>query len=135
VPPLDPRGALPRRRRAARRRGPPGGLLDEDGGLALEVFNLEPGAQGLLNALLDGDKVPLQRALSEHYSLDFDLVLGFTAARQLALKAGAASGRSTSSGPALPLELPLKARRLGREEYRVLLERLAGGGAPGPALR
>lgn len=117
-----------------------GGLLDaaalaaalgnDDGPWALEVFTLNPEAREAVSALQDGDATALRRILNEHYTLNFDLTVGFTAERQLVLKAGTQFWPIDERNAPLPLDMPLRAVRLGRGELRTLLERLATGAGP-----
>jgi hypothetical protein len=112
-----------------------GGLLDasalihalqEDDTMTLESFNLSPAAREAITALLGGDKKPISDILSEHYTLEFDLTLGFTAQRELILKAEAKYWPRNELDAPFPLGWPLQAVRLSRDQYRVMLERLAG---------
>jgi hypothetical protein len=105
-------------------------LRDEDGPWALEVFTLEPAARAAVGALLDGDAAPIRALLNDAYVLNFDLTLAFTAARQLIGRAATQFWPLDERAAPLPLELPLRARRMGRGELRTLLDRLAGGLGP-----
>lgn len=105
-------------------------LLDEDGPWSLEVFTMEPTGRAAAEALLGGDRAPLQALLSERYVLNYDLVLAFTAGRQLALKAQGQFWPLDELAAPLPLDLPLRAQRLRKEDMRALLDRLASGVRP-----
>lgn len=105
-------------------------ITDEDGRWALEVFTMEPAARDALEALAAGNRAPVQAILSERYTLNYDLVLAFTAARQLALRAQGQFWPLDELDAPLPLDLPLKSQRLRKEDMRALLDRLAAGIRP-----
>ena len=101
-------------------------LEDEDAGLDLAAFTLPDGAREAVNALLAGDADPLRRLLSERYTLDLELVLGFTVTRDLVLKADARYWPTDEREAPFPLDWPLRAVRWRRDDYRALLESRAG---------
>ncbi len=112
-----------------------GGLLDsgkliealqDDDTMALESFNLEPQVREAVSALVGGDKKPMASLLSASYTLEFELILAFTARRELVLKADAKFWPKLETTAPLPLDWPLRAIRMGRGEYRMMIERLSG---------
>lgn len=112
-----------------------GGLLDaaaliealqDDDAMTLESFNLEPEAREAVSALLSGDKTTMAAILSAAYALEFELVLAFTARRELVLKAEARYWPKIETSAPFPLDWKLRAIRLGRGDYRAMIERLSG---------
>ena len=98
-------------------------LEEEDASLA--SFTLPDEARSAVSALLAGDAKGVQGILSRDYRLEFDLVLGFTQSRSLVLKAEAVFRPKSPPGP-FPEDWKLRAVRWGRDEYKMLLERLSG---------
>jgi hypothetical protein len=112
-----------------------GGLLDadaliealqDDDMMTLESFNLLPEAREAVSALISGDKKPMASVLSAFYRLEFELILAFTARRELVLKADARFWPKLETTAPFPLDWPLRAIRMGRGEYRIMIERLSG---------
>ncbi len=77
-----------------------------------------------LLALLDGDRLPLRELLSTQYQLQVHVVLAFTRNRDLILRPELTF--VPLHGHILPRDLPLHAKRLGRDELHVLLKRACG---------
>jgi hypothetical protein len=112
-----------------------GGLLDttaiikalqDDDTMTLESFNLAPEVREAVSALIHGDKTPMAGILSAAYTLEFELILAFTARRELVLKADAKFWPKLETTAPFPLDWPLRAIRMGRGEYRMMVERLSG---------
>jgi hypothetical protein len=97
--------------------------LDDDSN-DLTAFQANATASEALTQLLEGETTALSALLSQHYRLEYRFGLGLSQERQLLAKV---------EGQFVPLaqaffaaDLPLKPRRLGKSEYRVMLERAAG---------
>jgi hypothetical protein len=109
-----------------------GGLLDfialrqalTDDNNDLTVFGPAVSANAALTQLLEGETTALSTLLSAHYRLEYSFGLGFSRSRDLLAKVEASFVPLAQSFFAA--NLPLKPRRLGKSEYRVMLERAAG---------
>jgi hypothetical protein len=99
-------------------------LLDDDH-MTLEIFNLLPEAADAMQSLLEGDKQPLTSILSSAYKLVFDVQVAFTARRELRIKAD--TRFVALEDDLFPLSWDLKAVRLRRDDWRMLLDRAAMG--------
>jgi hypothetical protein len=109
-----------------------GGLLDfsalrealSDETNDLTVFGPVTDATEALQQLLEGESSAVTALLSQHYRLEYRFSLGFSSSRDLLAKA---EGKFVAlDQPLFVTELPLKPRRLGKSEYRIMLERAAG---------
>ena len=99
-------------------------LLDDDS-MTLEIFNLAAEAADAAQSLLEGDKKPFAEILSSAYKLVFDVQVAFTARRELRIKADT---RFVALDEDLfPVSWDLKAVRLRRDDWRMLLDRAAMG--------
>ncbi|WP_027461333.1 hypothetical protein [Deinococcus murrayi] len=83
-------------------------------------------AHPALIALLAGDPDPLRAELNAHYELRLDAVLAFTAARDLVARPEFRFVPLVPGLSELPADLPLRARRMGRDEVHVLVQRACG---------
>ncbi len=101
--------------------------LMEDEEITLESFNLEPEPRKAISALLEGYRVPLIDLLNQSYRLEFDVQLGFTARRQLVMKASATFEPLGDLEPPFPDSFKLEPIRWRRDDYKVLIERAAMG--------
>ena len=102
-------------------------LLDEARVLAALEDGLEP--HPALLALLGGDAGPLRDVLNTAYVLRLDFVLALTQQRDLIVRSEFAyqpKANAPQLRTALPSDLPLFPRRLGRDEIRFLLDRACG---------
>ncbi|GAA5514371.1 hypothetical protein Dcar01_03126 [Deinococcus carri] len=79
-----------------------------------------------LLALLGGDPGPLRAELNAHFELRLDFVLAFTAARDLIARPEFKYVPLVRGLSDLPATLPLPARRLGRDEVHLLVQRGCG---------
>lgn len=79
-----------------------------------------------LVSLLSGDVAPLRELLSESYLLRLDFVVALTARRDLIVRPEFRYLPRPGSEPPLPAGLPLRPRRLGRDELNLLLLRACG---------
>ncbi|HET6398737.1 MAG TPA: hypothetical protein VFH47_04210 [Candidatus Thermoplasmatota archaeon] len=104
-----------------------GELLNENGPWALEVFNLEGEAQGAVASLIEGDREPMRALLNNHYVLNLDLLLAFTAERKLVCRAAAQFWPLDEVTAPLPLAMPLKAVRFSKNDLRAIIDGLASG--------
>ena len=110
-----------------------GGLLDvaslalalEEEDAMLESFTLEPEARQAVSEFLIGNRKPVQAILSREYRLEFDVALGFTRDRTLVFKADAVFRSKVMPAP-FPADWKLRTVRMGRDEYKMLLERASG---------
>lgn len=100
--------------------------LQDSDAMTLESFNLEPDARDAVSALMAGDKTAVAAMLSASYRLEFELILAFTKERELVLKADARYWPIFEPTAPFPLDWTLRAVRLGRGDYRTMLERLSG---------
>ena len=100
--------------------------LQDSDTMTLESFNLEPDARDAVSALMTGDKTAVSAILSASYTLEFELILAFTRERELVLKADARYWPILETTAPFPLDWTLRAMRLGRGDYRTMLERLSG---------
>lgn len=106
-----------------------GFLLDDTKLLAALEDGLDP--HPALLALLVGDPLPVRELLSTHYQLQAHFVLAFDRHRDLLLRPEFKFVPLAATPPQenlLPRDLPLLARRLGRDELHVLLKRACGLG-------
>ena len=97
-------------------------LLDDARVLTALEDGLEP--HPALLALLGGDAGPLREVLNAAYCLRLDFVLALTRPRDLIVRPEFVYQPRVTAPPlqtALPSDLPLVARRLGRDELRFLL--------------
>jgi hypothetical protein len=101
--------------------------LMEDEEVTLESFNLEPEPRQAISALLQGYRVPLVDVLNQSYRLEFDVQLGFTARRELIMKASATYEAIGDLEPPFPDSFKLEPIRWRRDDYKVLIERAAMG--------
>jgi hypothetical protein len=101
--------------------------LMEDEDITVESFNLEPEPRQAISALLQGYRVPLVDVLNQSYRLEFDVQLGFTARRQLVMKASATYAPIGDLEPPFPDSFKLEPIRWRRDDYKVLIERAAMG--------
>ncbi|KQR41019.1 hypothetical protein [Deinococcus sp. Leaf326] len=81
-----------------------------------------------LVALLAGDSGPLRDELNAHFELRLDFVVALTAGRDLIVRPEFAFRPLVPGLSALPPRLPLRARRLARDEVNVLVLRACGLG-------
>lgn len=81
-----------------------------------------------LVALLAGDSGPLRDELNAHFELRLDFVVALTAGRDLIVRPEFAFRPLVPGLSTLPPRLPLRARRLARDEVNVLLLRACGLG-------
>jgi hypothetical protein len=102
-------------------------LLNENGPWALEVFTLGGEAQEAITRLLEGDREPLRVLLDEHYVLSFDLLLAFTAERQLVCRSSTQFWPRDEVNAPLPLAMPLKAVRFSKNDLRAIVDGIASG--------
>ena len=79
-----------------------------------------------LLALLGGDPGPLRAELNAHFELRVHFVLAFTAGRDLIAKPDFRFAPIVPGLGTLPPDLPLQARRLGRDEVHLLVQRGCG---------
>lgn len=113
------------RRRIAGYELPGAGLLADTGVIERE---LEDGfaAHPALLALLAGDAAPLREVLSRDYLLHLDFVVALTAGRELVVRPEFRYRPLAGASAALPGDLTLRPRRLGRDELNLLLLRACG---------
>jgi hypothetical protein len=78
-----------------------------------------------MQALLEGNKQPLASILSSNYKLVFDVQVAFSARRELLLKAD--TRFVALEDDIFPVSWDLKAVRLRRDDWRMLLDRAAMG--------
>ncbi|WP_309571040.1 hypothetical protein [Deinococcus sp.] len=76
--------------------------------------------------LLAGDPVPLRAEVNAHFELRLDFVLALTARRDLILRPEFRFLPIVRGLSDLPEDLPLDARRLGRDELHLLVQRACG---------
>ncbi|GGM09515.1 hypothetical protein [Deinococcus aerophilus] len=90
--------------------------------------HLEEGfeAHPALLALLGGDSMPLRTELNAHFELRADFVVALTARRDLIARPEFRFMPIVQGLSSLPDGLPLDARRLGRDELHLLLQRACG---------
>lgn len=79
-----------------------------------------------LVAMLAGDVTPLRELLGEAYTLRLDFVVALTARRDLIARPEFRYLPLPGTEPPLPAGLPLRPRRLGRDELNLLLLRACG---------
>lgn len=79
-----------------------------------------------LLALLGGDPQPLRDELNAHYELRADFILAFTAGRDLIARPEFKYAPVVRGLSDLPTDLPLQARRLGRDEVHLIIGRACG---------
>lgn len=79
-----------------------------------------------LLALLGGDPAPLRAELNAHFELRVDFVLAFTARRDLIARPELRFVPLVAGLSSLPDGLTLDARRLGRDELHLLVQRACG---------
>lgn len=79
-----------------------------------------------LLALLGGDPAPLRAELNAHFELRVDFVLAFTARRDLIARPELRFAPLVAGLSSLPDALTLDARRLGRDELHLLVQRACG---------
>ena len=79
-----------------------------------------------LLALLAGDPQPLRAELNAHFELRAEFVLAFTAGRDLIAKPEFKYAPVVRGLSDLPTDLPLQARRLGRDEVHLIIQRACG---------
>ena len=125
--------AVCRRRIAGHTLAGAGLLLDQARVLAaLDPADLDADLNGglaphpALLALLGGDGGPLRATLDAAYLLRLNFVLAFTRQRDLIVRPEFKFAARVSEAAPLPPDLPLPARRMGRDEIRFLLERACG---------
>lgn len=100
-------------------------ITDDEEDISLEILNLSLEARDIILALLEGDKQPLSRILSSAYKLEFEVQIAFTARREMMLKAD--TRYVALEEDIFPLSWDLKAVRLRRDDWRMLLDRAAMG--------
>ena len=83
-------------------------------------------AHPALLALLAGDALPLRTELNAHFELRADFVVALTARRDLIARPEFRFTPIVQGLSSLPDGLPLDARRLGRDELHLLLQRACG---------
>ncbi|MDV6374904.1 hypothetical protein [Deinococcus arenicola] len=76
--------------------------------------------------LLSGDPFPLRTELNAHFELRADFVIAFTSRRDLIARPEFRFTPIVQGLSSLPEGLPLDARRLGRDELHLLLQRACG---------
>ncbi|QFP77250.1 hypothetical protein [Deinococcus sp. AJ005] len=76
--------------------------------------------------LLSGDPFPLRAELNAHFELRANFVIAFTARRDLIARPEFRFTPIVQGLSSLPDGLPLDARRLGRDELHLLLQRACG---------
>lgn len=79
-----------------------------------------------LVALLSGDDALLREELNSHFELRLDFIVGLTARRDLIARPEFRYVPIVQGLSSLPDHLPLEARRLGRDELHLLLQRACG---------
>ncbi|GHF30021.1 hypothetical protein HNQ07_000781 [Deinococcus metalli] len=79
-----------------------------------------------LVALLAGDAEPLRAEVNAHFELRLDFVLALTARRDLVMRPEFRFVPIVRGLSDLPDDLPLDARRLGRDELHLLVQRACG---------
>jgi hypothetical protein len=100
-------------------------ISDDEEDIILEIMNLPPEATEVMLALLDGDKQPLSKLVSSAYKLEFEVQIAFTARREMMLKAD--TRYVALEEDIFPTSWDLKAVRLRRDDWRMLLDRAAMG--------
>lgn len=85
-------------------------------------FNPHPA----LLSLLAGDNAPLKAELNAHYTLKLDFIVALTAQRDFVARPEFKFVPTGVGASTLPSDLPLKPRRLGRDELNLLLLRACG---------
>jgi hypothetical protein len=100
-------------------------ITDDEEDISLEMFGLAPEARDAMQALLEGNKQPLASILSSNYKLVFDVQVAFSARRELLLKAD--TRFVALEDDIFPVSWDLKAVRLRRDDWRMLLDRAAMG--------
>lgn len=83
-------------------------------------------AHPALVALLAGDSEPLRSEINAHYELKIDFILAFTARRDLIARPEFRFTPIVQGLSDLPPGLPMDARRLGRDEMHLLIQRACG---------
>lgn len=99
-------------------------LLDQARLLEALEDGLEP--HPALIALLGSDHMPLRELLNAHYVLRLNFVLAFTRERDLIVRPEFKFLPKVGEKAALPTDLPLVTKRMGRDEIRFLLDRACG---------
>jgi hypothetical protein len=100
-------------------------ITDDEEDISLEIFNLSLEARDAMQALLEGDKQPLSSIISSAYKLEFEVQIAFSARRELLIKAD--TRYVALEEDIFPLSWDLKAVRLRRDDWRMLLDRAAMG--------
>jgi hypothetical protein len=102
------------------------GQIQREQGRELPVTNDET-IHTALSELVAGNSVPLQAILTSHYRLHYRLNLALDQHLTLLLKADASFIAQPGGETHIPKDWLPKPKRLGRSEYKVLLERAASG--------
>ena len=116
--------AVCRRRIAGHTLAGAGLLLDQARVLVALDDGLAP--HPALLALLGGDGGPLRDTLNAAYLLRLNFVLAFTRQRDLIVRPEFKFVPNAGEAALLPPDVPLPARRMGRDEIRFLLEQACG---------